>query len=171
VQAPLFNSFNLTQQDYKRCFDQLFDPLRNYLYYKCGDGDLATDIVQDVFLKVWEKPIDVNQNTIKSLLYKMVNDAFFDYLRKNKVADKYLQRLQLDFSANTPDEILEYEELKQQYETILAALGEKQRSVFLMSRIENLTYKEIAERLSVSVKAVEKRMSQALKVLKEKLGK
>ncbi len=161
----------MTQQDYKRCFDQLFDPLRNYIYYKCGDGDLATDIVQDVFLKVWEKPIDVNQKSIKALLYKMVTDAFLDHLRKNKVADKYLKRLQFDFSANTPDEILEYEELKQQYETSLAALGEKQRSVFLMSRIENLTYKEIADRLSVSVKAVEKRMSQALKVLKEKLGK
>ena len=82
-----------------------------------------------------------------------------------------MKRLKFDFSANTPDEILEYEELKQQYETSLAALCEKQRSVFLMSRIENLTYKEIADRLSVSVKAVEKRMSQALKVLKEKLGK
>tara|TARA_B100000809_G_C15043864_1_gene496548 strand:- start:301 stop:786 length:486 start_codon:yes stop_codon:yes gene_type:complete len=160
----------LTKKDYKICFDQLFDPLRNYLYYKCGDSDLATDIVQDIFLKVWEKPIDVTSKTIKALLYKMVNDAFFDHLRKNKVADKYLSRLDLNLSSNGPDDILEFEELKQQYETILATLGEKQRSVFLMSRMEDLTYKEIAERLSISVKAVEKRMSQALKVLKQKVG-
>jgi RNA polymerase sigma-70 factor (family 1) len=159
----------LTKKEYKTCFDQLFDPLRNYLYYKCGDSDLATDIVQDIFLKVWEKPIDVTSKTIKSLLYKMVNDAFFDHLRKNKVADKYLSRLDLNLSSNGPDDILEFEELKQQYETILASLGEKQRSVFLMSRMEELTYKEIAERLDISVKAVEKRMSQALKVLKEKV--
>jgi len=161
----------LNKQDYKHCFDQYFDPLRNYLYYKCGDSDLATDIVQDIFLKVWEKPIDVTSNTIKALLYKMVNDAFFDQLRKNKVADKYLSRLDLNLNSNGPDDILEFEELKQQYETSLAALGEKQRSVFLMSRMEDLTYKEIAERLSISVKAVEKRMSQALKVLKQKVGK
>jgi RNA polymerase sigma-70 factor (family 1) len=159
----------LTKKEYKTCFDQLFDPLRNYLYYKCGDSDLATDIVQDIFLKVWEKPIDVTSKTIKSLLYKMVNDAFFDHLRKNKVADKYLSRLDLNLSSNGPDDILEFAELKQQYETILASLGEKQRSVFLMSRMEELTYKEIAERLDISVKAVEKRMSQALKVLKEKV--
>lgn len=159
----------MTKKEYKTCFDQLFDPLRNYLYYKCGDSDLATDIVQDIFLKVWEKPIDVTSKTIKSLLYKMVNDAFFDHLRKNKVADKYLSRLDLNLSSNGPDDILEFEELKQQYETILASLGEKQRSVFLMSRMEELTYKEIAERLDISVKAVEKRMSQALKVLKEKV--
>jgi RNA polymerase sigma-70 factor (ECF subfamily) len=161
----------LNQQDYKQCFDQYFDPLRNYLYYKCGDSDLATDIVQDVFLKVWEKPIDVTSKTIKSLLYKMVNDAFFDHLRKNKVANKYLSRLDLNLNSNGPDDILEFEELKQQYETSLATLGEKQRCVFLMSRMEDLTYKEIAGRLSISVKAVEKRMSQALKVLKQKVGK
>ena len=160
----------MTQQEYKQCFDQFFDPLRNYLYYKCGDGDLATDIIQDAFLKVWEKPIDVNSKTIKALLYKMANDAFFDHLRKNKVADKYLQRLELNFDASSPDKILEFEELKEQYETSLATLGEKQRSVFLMSRIENLTYKEISERLSVGIIAVEKRMGQALKVLKEKVG-
>ena len=161
----------MNKQDYKHCFDQYFDPLRNYLYYKCGDSDLATDIVQDIFLKVWEKPIDVTSKTIKALLYKMVNDAFFDQLRKNKVADKYLSRLDLNLNSNGPDDILEFEELKQQYETSLAALGEKQRSVFLMSRMEDLTYKEIAERLSISVKAVEKRMSQTLKVLKQKVGK
>lgn len=161
----------MTKKDYKNCFDQLFDPLRNYLYYKCGDGDLATDIVQDIFLKVWEKPIDVTSKTIKPLLYKMVNNAFFDHLRKNKVANKYLSRLDLNVNSNSPDEILEFEELKQKYETSLATLGEKQRTVFLMSRMEDLTYKEIAERLSISVKAVEKRMSQALKVLKQKLGK
>lgn len=161
----------MNKQDYKNCFDRYFDPLRNYLYYKCGDSDLATDIVQDVFLKVWEKPIDVTSKTIKSLLYKMVNDAFFDHLRKNKVANKYLSRLDLDFTSNGPDDVLEYKELKEKYETSLAALGEKQRCVFLMSRMENLTYKEIAERLSISVKAVEKRMSQALKVLKQKLVK
>ena len=161
----------MNKQDYKQCFDQYFDPLRNYLYYKCGDSDLATDIVQDVFLKVWEKPIDVISKNIKSLLYKMVNDAFLDHLRKKKVANKYLSRLDLNLNSNSPDDILEFEELKQQYETSLAALGEKQRSVFLMSRMEDLTYKEIAERLSISVKAVEKRMSQALKVLKQKVGK
>lgn len=159
----------MTQQDYKLCFDQFFDPLRNHLYYKCGDADLATDIIQDIFLKVWEKPIDVNSKTIKPLLYKMANDAFFDHLRKNKVADKYLQRLQLSFNGVGPDEIMEYDELKLQYEKALATLGEKQRSVFLMSRLEDLTYKEIGERLSISVKAVEKRMSQALKVLKQKV--
>jgi len=113
----------------------------------------------------------VTSKTIKPLLYKMVNNAFFDHLRKNKVANKYLSRLDLNVNSNSPDEILEFEELKQKYETSLATLGEKQRTVFLMSRMEDLTYKEIAERLSISVKAVEKRMSQALKVLKQKLGK
>ena len=70
---------------------------------------------------------------------------------------------------NSTEQELEYTELKSAYEKALAKLPEKQRTVFLMSRMEEMTYKEIAERLEVSVKAVEKRMSIALSVLKQQL--
>ena len=64
---------------------------------------------------------------------------------------------------------MQYNELQANYAKALAALGEKQRTVFLMARMEGLKYHEIAERLNLSVKAVEKRMSIALGYLKKAL--
>ena len=93
---------------------------------------------------------------------------FISQVRKNKVADKYRDSIKLEFSGSqqSPEASLEYQELKQHYERSLAGLPEKQRTVFLMSRLDEMTYKEIAERLDLSVKAVEKRMSAALTDLK-----
>ncbi len=160
----------LTKEEFKTCFDQYFDPIRNYLYYRSSNAELATDIAQEVFMKLWEKQKPFEGNRTKSLLYKMASDAFIDHVRKNKVADKHKHSLRLNLKAESPDENLQYQELKKQYEQALAELPEKQRTVFLMSRVEGLTYREMAERLDISVKAIEKRMHLALNTLKERLA-
>ena len=69
----------------------------------------------------------------------------------------------------TPEEVINYQETHAKYEKILAQLPEGQRTVYLMSRLEALNYKEIAIRLGIGVKAVEKRMSNALSTLRQKL--
>ena len=69
----------------------------------------------------------------------------------------------------TPEDLLEYDELSVKYEEVLSILPENQREVFLMSRMEDLTYKEIAGRLDIGVKAIEKRMSLALHTLRKEL--
>ena len=156
----------MTNQEFKSCFDQYFDPIRNYIYYRSGDADLATDIAQDVFMKVWEKQFK-DLKYIKGLLYKMASDQFVSHLRKQKVADAYVSTLDFREKADAPDQDLHYQELKQQYENTLRALPEKQRVVFLMNRMDGLTYKEIAIRLDVSQKTIEKRMSQTLSTLRK----
>ena len=130
---------------------------------------MATDLVQDVFMKLWQKNIDYQEGGTKSLLYKMASDAFISHYRKTKVAQKHTDSLDLSYESNDPQKELQYKELQQQYEDALLELPEGQREVFLMSRTDELTYREIAERLELSVKAVEKRMSLAIKALKLKL--
>ncbi len=101
----------------------------------------------------------------------MASDAFVSHFRKTQVAAKYEQSVELKIEFNDPQKQLEYEEVHGQYLNALSTMGEKQRDVFLMNRIEEMTYKEIAERLGLSVKAVEKRMSQAIGFLRERLIK
>ncbi len=159
----------MTKEEFKVCFDQYFEPIRKYLYYRSGNEHLASDITQEVFLKLWEKQIKYEGTRTKNLLYKIASDLFISHFRKNKVAENYTQSLSFDFHQANAEEAIYYEELKTKYEKALALLPEKQRVVFLMNRIDELTYKEIAERLDLSVKAIEKRMTQAIASLKQQL--
>ncbi|MFT4601544.1 MAG: RNA polymerase sigma-70 factor (family 1) [Arenicella sp.] len=164
-----FNFSFLTKEEFKICFDELFDAIRNYIYYRCNDEHIATDIAQEAFVKVWEKNIDYHPNKTKGLLYKIAKELWISDHRKQQSAEKYSLSLDEKHAAENPAEQLEYKELKQEYETILSDLPENQREVFLMSRLEDLSYKEIAVRLELSVKAVEKRMSLCLKTLRSRL--
>lgn len=105
----------------------------------------------------------------KSLLYKMAGDAWVDYLRKHQVESEYVNSLELKVERNSPENETQFEELKLNYQKALAELPEKQRTVFMMNRVEELTYKEIAKRLGLSIKAVEKRMSKAIGQLRKNI--
>jgi len=159
----------LTQEEFKGLFDKYFDTIRSYIYYRCGDTELATDIAQEVFIQVWEKQFEIRDGKIKSLLYKMSADLFISKYRRMELEQKYLNSIELDYLEDSPEEQAELVELTSRYEKSLATLPENQRIVFLMSRNEGLKYSEIAERLDISVKAVEKRMNKALLFLREAL--
>jgi len=64
-------SKKFSKADLKAIYDEYFEALRGFLYYKCGDIEIAEDLVQEVFIKVWEKRDDIEKSTVKSLLYTM----------------------------------------------------------------------------------------------------
>ena len=130
---------------------------------------MATDIAQDSFMKIWEKNLEYNENQIKGLLYKISKELWISQYRKLDSARKFELNLTYEDERITPEDLLEYDELRVKYEEVLSILPENQREVFLMSRMEDLTYKEIADRLDISVKAIEKRMSLALRTLRKEL--
>jgi len=160
----------LTKQQFKIVFDQYFDDIRAYVFYRSGDRDLATDIAQDVFLKLWEKQLDWEGKKTLGLLYKMASDDFISKYRRQKLELDYRKGIEFGLDDDSPDEQMEYNEMKRKYEQALSELSEKQRTVFLMNRMDGLKYHEIADRLKISVKAVEKRMKLALRDLKMNLG-
>ena len=152
----------MTEEEFKRFFNRHFDGLRNYLYYRSGEKELASDIAQDTFIKLWEKQIKDEGKRTVGLAYKIANDLFLNKIKRSALEVNYLNSLEFEFTNTTPEKEMQYKELKEKYELTLANLGEKQRVVFLMSRLDGLKYAEIAERLGISVKAVEKRMKGAL---------
>jgi len=160
----------LKREDFKTLFDEHFDPLRNYIYYRSGDEELATDIAQECFMKLWEKQLNKTPKELIGLLYKMAGDLFISKHRHQKVEQNFAMQVDHQEDHHSPEDELRYKELKSQYERALHELPEGQRIVFLMSRMDELKYQEIADRLQLSVKSIEKRMTQALKHLRKALG-
>lgn len=148
-----------------------FAGVRKYVFYRSGDTELATDIAQETFLKVWEKHDRVNAQKVKGLLFKIANDLFVSEYRKSQRSFNFFSSYQIDGESRTPEDELAFDQLKQRYNKALERMPEKHRTVFLMSRAENLKYTEIAEMNGISVKAVEKRMKAALKFLEVSLKK
>ena len=160
----------MTQEGFKNIFDGHFDSVRNYVYYRSGDPELATDIAQETFMKVWEKQLHTGSNHITALLFKIAGDLFVSCYRKQKVALNFKLNVKPEVTGGiSPEDQMRFQELNDRYNKALNELPEKQRIVFLMSRLDGLKYHEIAEKLGLSVKAVEKRMKNALAFLKKVL--
>lgn len=161
----------MTQEEFKKLFEMHFAQIRNYVFYRSGNTELATDIAQETFLKIWEKQNSIQPEKVKGLLYKISGDLFVSHHRKEKRSFQFFNHYLFEERGNSPEDILAFKELKESYEKALVKMPEKQRTVFLMSRVENLKYFEIAEMLGLSIKAVEKRMKNALAHLRMFLKK
>ncbi len=145
--------------------------VRNFLCYKGAKTDEAEDLMQEAYLRLWRECEKVPAEKAKSFLFRVATNLFLDAKKHEQVVLRFQQKSpNTDREHEDPQFIMETNELQQKLESAIAQLPEKQRTVFLMNRMDKLTYAEIAARLELSVKAVEKRMSQALvrmrKVLK-----
>jgi RNA polymerase sigma-70 factor (ECF subfamily) len=159
----------LTAKDFKMIYDTHFDDLRRYLIYRSGDQDLSGDIAQNVFMKVWTKKIEIASGNIKSLLFKMATEEFISHIRRKKVEKEYTESIDLRL-IREPDNNDDLLEKKVLFQKALNQLPEKQKTALLMNKMQGLTYKEIAEVLNLSQKAIEKRIGLALKALKQNLN-
>lgn len=140
--------------------------LRNYLYYKCGDLNKAEDLSQEALIKLWENCKSVVFEKAKSYLYTVGQRLMINQIRHEKVVLNFEKGTNLSVNQEDPDYVLREKDFAVQLEQAISALPEIQREVFLMNRIDKLSYAEIAELLGLSVKAVEKRMHNALENLR-----
>lgn len=155
-------------------FEQLYTShsksLYNFIYYKCGNQDQAEDLVQEAFIKMWNNCAKVIFEKAKSFLYTVANNLFLNEVAHKKVVLKYNQKPVNDSNIESPDFIMEEKEFMDKLQNAISDLTDGQREVFLLNRIDKKTYREIAEMLEISVKAVEKRMHGALVKMREKIG-
>ncbi|WP_299226196.1 RNA polymerase sigma factor [uncultured Psychroserpens sp.] len=144
--------------------------LRRFIFYKTQDIDKAEDILQETFIKLWDNCSKVNYNKVKSYLYTVATNTFLNMIKHENVVRKHEQSIKTNKTNESPEFILLEKEFMDKLERTINALPEKQKEVFLLNRIEKKKYREIAEQLGVSVKAVEKRMHSALIVIREQIG-
>ncbi|MFD1015541.1 RNA polymerase sigma factor [Winogradskyella rapida] len=142
----------------------------NFAFYKCGDQSKSYDLVQDAFAKIWENCSQIDYSKAKTYLFTTVNNLFLNVMRHQKVVFTYAKEAPYRDQTNlNPEYLLEEEEFKTKLQKVIANLSAEQREVFLLNRIEDKKYREIAVLLNISQKTVEKRMSAALKAIRSQL--
>ncbi len=136
------------------------------------DEDEIKEVVQDVFIKLWESRTQINESKdIDGLLFIMTRNVIFDYFRKslNKVTMK-LTAFEVAEKIAVPGEDFETKDLLEYIWKLVSLLPPRQQEVFTMSRKQLMTNKEIAEQLSITEKAVERNLYLSLKFIKKNLN-
>lgn len=141
-----------------------------FIYFKCGNTAQADDLVQEAFIKLWQNCKKVTKEKSKSFLYTVCNNAFLNEVAHQKVVLKHAKSQPKKTNYQSPEFLMEESQFHEKLKNSLENLTEAQRTAFLLNRIEGKKYVEIAEILNISVKAVEKRMSQALANLRKEIG-
>lgn len=166
----------LLQEADRAAYTELYKRYAMMVYYKVNqmlrDEDSAKDVVQDVFIALWNNADSLlNANNLAGFLYVAARNRVFKLIEKGRVRNDYLNSIAsylADTTNETVDELDERELMGIIIQEI-AKLPEKMRAVFELSRIENLSHKEIAERLGISEKTVKTQVHNALTILREKL--
>jgi len=123
-------------------------------------------MVQEAFLTLWKNCSKVLPEMAKAYVFKVAQNQMLKSLDKEKTKEKHIQFIHKSSHTETPEFQMEFSEFDTTVQNAIQALPDGQREVFLMNRIEKMTYTEIADVLEVSVKAVEKRMHKALQKLR-----
>ncbi|MEK7253544.1 MAG: RNA polymerase sigma factor [Bacteroidota bacterium] len=147
---------------FRSLFQQQARHLRNYLIYKGAPLEQAEDLMQEAFLRLWRECARVPAEKAKGFLFTVAGNLFLDTRKRAQVELRFLKKSNPPGESESPQFILETNELHERLQKALAELPDSQRTVFLMNRVDGLTYAEIAGRLELSVKAIEKRMHLAL---------
>jgi RNA polymerase sigma-70 factor (ECF subfamily) len=152
-------------------FSIYFPRLNDFARNVVKDDVISQDIVQDVFVNVWEKRADIEIINLEAFLFRLVRNRCIDYIKHLKVVNNRMQEIQIsskyeelyriDFIGNEPYVLIE-QELKQKIEKTIQSLPDRCREVFILSRINGLKNKEIAEKLNINIKNVERHLSRAM---------
>ncbi len=164
---------NNDRQAFERVFRHSYRPLTAYAFRFVRDLPAAENVVQDVFLKLWQNRKRMTITTsLDHYLFRAVRNHCLNFLDKARVRSSYL-RMQAEREENNDDNKEYYPEigLLEIIGNAISALPEKRQKIFRLSREDGLKYQEIADQLNISVKTVEAQMSLALKQLRESLKK
>ncbi len=164
-------------QGKKKAFETVYYDFYDVLFHLAagytGEREVARELVQDAFMKLWENRKGINEDTnLKNYLYTITKNNCLNHIRHKKLTDRILlPELQYRQEAieQLPDSFADVNDLMKRIEEAINQLPPGLAETFRMNRFQHLTYSKIAEIQNVSVKTIEARMSRALKILRTRL--
>lgn len=163
--------YKLESAEYELVFKQYYEGLCRYANLILKDMDASEEVVQQTFVKLWEKRANLSiETSLKLYLYKSVYNASLNELKHLAVKDKYINMQNSEEKSNEMQNVAQVKELEEKIEKALLKLPEQCRLIFQMSRFRQLKYREIADILNISVKTVENQMGKALKIMRTNLA-
>ncbi len=157
---------------FEQVFKTHYKNLYAYAFTILKDEDEAEETVQQVFFKLWERSENLSfSGPVAAYLYRAVHNESLNFLKHQKVKEGH--RLHVAYSmknkSEQPQGKMVRKELEEKFREALNELPEQCRTVFQLSRFEDMKYREIADKLDISIKTVENHMGKALKLLRTKL--
>lgn len=162
----------LTKAQFKTIFDTYYNPLCNFCYkYLKDEGDVE-DVVQEVLVKLWQNKEKIHlQKDVKFYLFTSVKNKAIELIRSRKRKGEILQTLIPEKNYEDPvGEEVDSTILKEKLYNSIRQLPPKCQEIFVLNKVNGLTYNEISEDLNISPKTVDNQMRRAFKLLREKFG-
>lgn len=158
----------------EKAFEELFNSYYGQLCLfatKIIEDEMnAEEMVQDIFVKFWEKREQLTiETSLKNYLFRSVKNSCLNTIKHNKTRKQYAQHILSEAEKNNFNDNYIEVDLAKKIEDSIESLPEKRREIFRMSREEGLKYREIAEKLKISIKTVETQMALAIRTLRDKL--
>lgn len=164
---------SLLKSDDSAAFNAIYDRyskmLYLFIYSKLDAGEISKDVLQDLFISLWEKRHSlVLKESLKSYLYQAARHKIIDIYRKNATYRKYLQQLIEHFDAqpHSVADAVDYKARSQELFEAINHLPEKMKEIFMLSRFENLSIEQISTHLGLSQQTVKNQITKALKILR-----
>ncbi|WP_442590797.1 RNA polymerase sigma-70 factor [Pedobacter sp. AW31-3R] len=159
------------ERTFENVYKHFLRPLHVYAINILRDEDAAKGMVQNIFLKLWERRSTLKfSGSLQAYLYAAVYHECLNYLRHEKVKVNHQNDMANKMTNKAePGNGMELADLREKLQQALGDLPEKCRTIFQLSRFEELKYQEIADQLGISIKTVEAQMGKALKILRYKL--
>lgn len=160
---------NSNQGVFELVFNYYYSGLVVFADQIIKDTPVSEDIVQSVFMKLWETRHSLEIRSFRSYFIQCVKNSSIDHLRSQEVKNKYSQQID-NTQVNLQEDLWTKTELDELIHSAIDKLPPRCREIFRMSRIENLKTAEIAEKLKLSGRTVETQISKALKILRVELA-
>lgn len=162
----------------KEAFEQLFKKYWKKLFAvainRLQSETLAEDMIQELFTDLWSRRASLEINTsVAAYLYTALKYLIIRHIKKSSRTDKYVDMIMRQYEINdlSTENQVQYQQLSDELDRQVEALPARCRQVFKMSRYEQLTHKEIADKLNISYKTVENHINRALQTLRPSLEK